>query len=140
MKAALLAFTHAADEAQRWVDELGDELGWKDNHAYGLLRAVLHALRDWMSPDEMVDLASQMPIIVRGIFFEGWRPGDTPAWDRKKQDFIDRVVLEMRGIMPVSEGAITAVFGLLTRHLDVSEIEHVRKSMNKPLRDLWPPV
>lgn len=140
MKAALLAFTHAADEAQRWVDELGDELGWNDNHAYCLLRAVLHALRDWMSPDEMVDLASQMPIMVRGIFFEGWRPGDTPAWDRKKQDFIDRVVLEMRGIMPVSEGAITAVFGLLTRHLDVSEIEHVRKSMKKPLRDLWPPV
>jgi uncharacterized protein (DUF2267 family) len=141
MATAISTFTQAANEAQHWVNELANELGWSERQAYRLLRAVLHALRDWLSPEELADLSSQMPILVRGIFFEGWRPADTPAWDRKKQDFIDRVAFEMRDDMPsYPDDAITAVFGLLTRHLDIGEIDQVRKSMKKPLRDLWPAV
>lgn len=139
MATVISTFAQAAHDAQHWVDELAAELDCAERQAYRLLRSVLHALRDWLSPEEMVDLSSQMPVLVRGIFFEGWRPAHTPSWDQKKQDFIDRVTFEMRDDMPTyPDGAIAAVFSLLTRHLDIGEINHVRKSMRKPLRDLWP--
>ncbi len=87
----------------------------------------------------MADMSAQMPILVRGIFFEGWRPADTPARDRTRQNFIDRVAFEMRDDMPSDpDSAITAVYGLLSRHIDIGEIDQVRKSMKKPLRELWP--
>jgi uncharacterized protein (DUF2267 family) len=41
--------------------------------AYGVLRAVLHQLRYGLTPEEVIDLAAQLPLIVRGVYFEGWR-------------------------------------------------------------------
>jgi uncharacterized protein (DUF2267 family) len=37
-----------------------------------------------------------------------------------------------------AEGAVAAVFRLLGRHVSHGEIEDIRHSMKKPLRELWP--
>lgn len=132
-------FTQAAQQAQQWVNELADDLDWTQPRAYHLLRCVLHALRDWLSPEEMTDLSSQLPVLVRGIYFENWQPLQTPVWDRRKEDFIARIEDAFAGDMLVDpEGAVRAVFRLLDRHVSHGEIVQVRNSMKKPLRDLWP--
>ena len=81
-------FTQAAQQAQQWVNELAGALHWSEQHAYRLLKAVLHTLRDWLSQEEMADLSAQLPVLIRGIYFEGWKPSDTPVWERKKRDFV----------------------------------------------------
>jgi len=136
---SITGFTQSAQQAQQWVNELADYLNWDKRRAYHLLRCVLHALRDWLPQKEMTDLAAQLPVLIRGIYFEGWKPLDTPVWDRKKDDFIARVQHAFSDdLLNDPEAAVTAVFRLLDRHVSHGEIEEVRNSLKKSLRELWP--
>jgi uncharacterized protein (DUF2267 family) len=132
-------FFHAANQAQQWVNELAEDLHWNEQRAYRLLKCVLHAVRDWLSPQEIADLSAQLPVLMRGIFFEGWKPIEMPAFDRKKRDFVVRVRANMVGDSDVDiDASISAVFKLLDRHISHGEIVQVRNSMKKSLRELWP--
>ena len=136
---AVSGFTQAAQQAQQWVNELAGDLNWDERRAYRLLRSVLHALRDWLSPEEMADLSAQLPLLIRGVYFDGWRPNDSPAWERKKEDFVNRVQDDFADdILYDADSAISAVFRLLDRHVSHGEIVQVRNSMKKSLRHLWP--
>jgi uncharacterized protein (DUF2267 family) len=139
MNTTISGFTQAADQAQQWINELAEELGWSERRAHRLFRSVLHALRDWLTQEEMADLAAQLPALIRGIYFEGWKPLGTPVWDRRKDDFVKRIQRDMSN-EPLSDPdrAIAAVFRLLDRHLDEGEIAQARNSMKKAMRQLWP--
>lgn len=131
-------FAHAAGQAQRWVNELANDMEWDEHDALRLLRTVLHAIRDWLSLEEMADLSSQLPTLIRGMFFEGWSAAE-PVRDRNKRDFVLRVRHGF-GYEPNLDydRAISAVFNLLDRHVSHGEIVQVRNSMKKSLRHLWP--
>lgn len=136
---SMVNFTHAAQQAQQWVNELAEDLNWNERRAHHLLRCVLHALRDWLSPEEMTDLSAQLPVLIRGIYFEGWKPLETPVWERKKEAFIERVQDAFSDdLLNDPDRAVAAVFRLLDRHVSHGEIVQVRNSMKKTLRDLWP--
>ena len=131
-------FTHAGQQAQQWVKEFATDLCWSEPSACRLLRSVLHTVRDWLSPAEMADLSAQLPVLLRGIYFEGWNPSTT-AHERTKRDFI----ISVRNSFGYDEEidfdvATSAVFKLLDRHISHGEIVQVRNSMKKSLRTLWP--
>lgn len=132
-------FSHAEQQAQQWVNELAEDLGWNERRAYHLLRSVLTTLRDWLSPEEVADLSSQLPTLIRGIYFEGWNPAESPATERRKEDFIIRVERAFVDDTNTDfETAIRAVFSLIDRHISPGESAQVRASMKKSLRRLWP--
>ena len=133
----------AVDEAPQvvaeWMNLLCDDLEWGEKgRAYLLLSETLHAIRDYLTVDEAADLAAQLPLIVRGIFYTGWKPSRTPVHPRGKEDFLKRVS-ERFGKNPLSdpEKAITAVFDLLRRKVSLGEIDHVSNAMRGPLQELW---
>lgn len=132
------SITHAAEQAQHWVNELARDLDWNERATLRLLKAVLHTLRDWLSPEEAADLSAQLPTLIRGIYFEGWNPAQ-PAWDRTKPEFVASVrdAFGHEERIDLDE-AIRAVFRLLDRHISHGEIVQVRNSMKKSLRHLWP--
>ena len=135
---SMVNFTQAGQQAQQWVNELAEDLNWNERRAYHLLRSVLHALRDWLSPEEMTDLSAQLPVLIRGIYFEGWKPLETPVWERKKEDFIERIQASFSDdLLNDPDRAVAAAFRLLDRHISHGEIVQVRNSMKKTLRDLW---
>lgn len=132
-------FSQAAQQAQQWVNELASELDWDVPRAYRLLRAVLHTLRDWLPPTEMSDLAAQLPVLVRGIYFEGWSPSGFLDGEHHKRDFIISIRTEFGFEGEVDfDQAIGAVFHLLDHHVSHGEVEQVRNSLKKGLRQLWP--
>lgn len=137
---SIAAFTHEAQQAQQWVNELDDDLNWDDKgRAYRLLRSVLHTLRDFLSIEEVADLSAQLPIVIRGVFFEEWDPSTAPVWKRKKQDFIEQVASDFKNDpLDNADVAVAAVFKLMDRHISQGEITQVRNSMQKSLRNLWP--
>lgn len=139
MTTGIASLTHSAEKAQQWVNELAEDLDWDIQKSHRLLRSVLHTLRDWLSRDEMADLAAQLPLLIRGIFFEGWDPSAAPAEDRSKARFVEQVQREMgKDVIENPDRAINQVFRLLERHLDEGELKQVRNSMNKHIRQLWP--
>ncbi|HTN09635.1 MAG TPA: DUF2267 domain-containing protein [Acetobacteraceae bacterium] len=132
------SFTQAAQQAQSWVNELAEDMGWDERRSYRLLRCVLHALRDWLPPAEVVDLSAQLPVLIRGIYFEGWEPQQSPVWDRSEDRFIERIEVAFGDDeLDDPERAAVAVFRLIDRHVSRGEIEDVRNSMKKALRKLW---
>jgi uncharacterized protein (DUF2267 family) len=122
-----------------WIGELEQELGRRDRQqAYRIMRAVLMALRDRLTVEEATDLGAQLPMLVRGFYYEGWNPSKTPTRERNLQAFLDHVVQNMQE--PIDgdpEEAVRAVFGLLSRHVTPGEIEHVRGSLPKDVQRLW---
>lgn len=130
---------HSPQVFAEWLNRLQDILDWDDRHrTYMLLRETLHAIRDFLSVDEAADLSAQLPLLVRGVYFEGWIPAKTPIHPRGKADFIARVAEPFRD-RPLEdpEAAVAAVFDLLRGKISMGEFEQVAGSMRKPLRDLW---
>jgi uncharacterized protein (DUF2267 family) len=128
-----------------WLKELMEDLEWTDRHrAYLALRATLHALRDRLSVEQAAKLGAQLPMLVRGFYYEGWHPAHKPLKDKSLDGFLAAIWGElnpntMAGSADPAEVA-RAVVGLLVRHVSEGEIAHVRQSLSKPIRELWPPA
>lgn len=136
----LAAIDHAVQLTNEWLRELMEMLGWHDKQrAYRLLRATLQGLRDWLAVDEASNLGAQLPMLVRGIYYEGWHPAGTPTHPRKKEDFLVRIdeAFKTDPIDDVEE-AVSAVFALLDRHVTWGEVDDIRQSLPKDIRELWP--
>jgi uncharacterized protein (DUF2267 family) len=128
-------------KSNEWLKELGAELGWEDAHATLLaLRSVLHALRDRLTPTEAADLAAQMPLLIKGVYFDGWRCGAPPVKARTRQDFLALVRKSLIRAMPEAdpERVTRAVFKLLVGRISRGEIEDVRGMLPSELVELWP--
>ncbi len=131
-------FAQTVDLARRWIDDIKGETGWDAQHALGALRAVLHVLRDRLSNEEAADLAAQLPILVRGLYYEGWRPAVHPLKYRHKEDFLQRVAEHFPGLDEIDyEPAVRAVFRTLARHVTAGEIQHVIHQLPADVQDLW---
>jgi uncharacterized protein (DUF2267 family) len=131
----------ALHRGNAWLQELSGELGWDDRDATLLaLRAVLHALRDRLTPNEAVQLAAQLPLFLKGVYFDGWRPSATPVKLRDREAFLDQVRRPLiRGIPEADPEEVTrAVFKLLDDHVSGGEIADIRNMLPAEWGDLWP--
>jgi uncharacterized protein (DUF2267 family) len=118
------------------------QLGTEDRHeAYLALRGVLHALRDRLQADEAVQLGAQLPMLVRGFYYEGWKPSSTPKRERRREQFLQHIHEAFpRGLEIDAEGIARAVFAVLAGRVSDGEIEDVKGMMPEELRELWPEV
>jgi uncharacterized protein (DUF2267 family) len=124
-----------------WLKSLGSELGWDDASSVFLaFRSVLHALRDRLPPDEAVDLAAQMPLPIKGLYYDGWDPSRTPVKARRRDDFFGLVMKGMgKGLPDADPERVTrAVFRILAERVSEGEIRDVRMVLPAELSDLWP--
>ena len=123
-----------------WINDLNDRLCWNDkSRAYRLLKAVLHGLRDWMEVDEFANLAAQLPGLLRGAYYEQWRPATTPVKKRNRQAFLDHVEREFqRDPLWNTAESVTAVFQLLSEKITAGEIDDVRHALPEDIREMWP--
>ncbi len=65
-------FDTTVQKTNIWLKEIMEALGWENKHkAYLALRATLHALRDRLIFEEAVQFAAQMPMLIRGLYYEG---------------------------------------------------------------------
>ena len=133
-------FASTLQETQEWLKQLREAAGAdNEQEAYAVLRAVLHQLRDRLTPDEAVQLGAQLPMLVRGFYFEGWVPSKTPERIRHADEFIHGVRVTLKGHEAVAvERAIEAVFALLNAELSAGEIDDVINMLPAEIKALWP--
>jgi uncharacterized protein (DUF2267 family) len=123
-----------------WLNDLMQVLGWLDRHkAYMALRATLHALRDRLTVEEVAQLGAQLPMLIRGFYYEGWDPASKPLRIRHKEQFLARIEEEFRGDDRIDpEQVARAVFMVLAKRVSEGEIEDVKHVLPTEIRDLWP--
>jgi uncharacterized protein (DUF2267 family) len=101
---------------------------------------VLHALRDRLTIEEAVQLGAQLPMLVRGLYYEGWTLKGKPRKERHKEDFLAHIKKAFQeDFSSRPESIARAVLKTLARHTSVGEIEDVKHSLPKALNELWPP-
>jgi uncharacterized protein (DUF2267 family) len=126
-------------ETHVWLSEIETELHHPGpKAAYHALRGVLFALRDRLPVEAAVHLSAQLPMLIRGIYFEGYDPTGKPL-KLHREEFLERVGEELRaegGTRP--EGATRAVLTVLARRLGEETMRHVQESWPNDLRSLWP--
>jgi uncharacterized protein (DUF2267 family) len=136
----LAAFDNAVHSANTWIKDLAEELGDPDDkyRAYHAMRAVLHALRDRLTVEEAADLAAQLPMLVRGFYFDGWHPANKPLRERSRQQFLSHVASAFPTDIYTDPAYVTrAVFAVLSRHVTPGEIDDVKNSLPEEIRGLW---
>lgn len=122
-----------------WLDEIMAELGPDRQRAHHALRAVLHALRDRLPINDGAHLAAQLPLLVRGIYYDGWHPQPETSKERSLDEFLGHVGQGLHGVSPLStEQATRAVFGVIGRHVTEGECRKVRSALPEDIRRLWP--
>ncbi|AEV16748.1 hypothetical protein TCCBUS3UF1_17070 [Thermus sp. CCB_US3_UF1] len=138
----LEVFDTTLHKTHAWLKAIMEALGLEDRHrAYMALRAVLHALRDRLPVEEVAQLGAELPMLVRGLYYEGWDPTGKPLKERHKEEFLAHVARELRtpsGPALDPEAAARAVFQVLAQKVSEGEIRDVQNLLPKELRELWP--
>ncbi|HAT71905.1 MAG TPA: hypothetical protein DCS63_03720 [Elusimicrobia bacterium] len=133
-------FDKALAKTRQWLKEIELELGFNNpNDAYRALRSVLHAVRDRLPVKECAEFASQLPIMIVGMYYTGWTPMNKPEKMRTMDEFMDHVGAELpSGMDPlrVTQGVINVI----ERHVSAGEIKDVRRNFPEHLRELWEEV
>lgn len=121
-----------------WLDEITERIGPDRHVAWHVLGAVLHVLRDRLPLELAVHLGAQLPLLVRGVYYDQWHLGVAPTRERSLDEFVARVAEGLRGMRPVKpEEAARAVFRTLAHRLDPGLIAKVTEALPRPIRALW---
>ncbi len=125
-------------KTHEWINETARVAHVDHPTAYKALRAVLHALRDRLPIQEAVHFSAQLPMLMRGLFFDGWRPANTPI-KFSQQQFLSIISESIVGVKGVDPLRITrSVFAVINHHISSGEVEKVRNVLPKDLQALWP--
>lgn len=134
----LEVFDTTIHKTHQWIDALAEEIHLDTHAAYQVLRAVLQTLRDRLPVQEAAHFGAQLPMLIRGLFYEGWRPSEMPV-TLDRQAFLRRISENVTSshIVDPSE-ATRAVLRILDRFLGAGELEKVSRILPSDLRSLFP--
>ena len=136
----LETFDRSIHATNLWLKEISKQLGADRRTAWRALGVVLRVLRDRLTVEDAAHLAAQLPLMIRGAFYEQYRPVIQPDAMRSREEFIARVADDFAGAgKPVdAERAIKAVFSSVQRHVAEAETAKVRHALPEDIRMLWP--
>lgn len=136
-KYSLDVFSRTVDKTAHWLEEIADKMDTDPQRAYHALRAVLFTLRDRLTINEAFHLSAQLPMLVRGIFWDGYQPSGKPDQVDTEEQFLARVshYLEPMAPMPAEE-CVQAVFSVLNAHVTSGEMDDVERMLPYGVRNL----
>lgn len=119
-----------------WIDEVADRFHGSRHQGLQIIRAFLHLLRDHLSVDESAQLAAQLPMLLRGAYYEGWDPTHDRRHERSREAFIDAFVTASGVRQADAPDAIAAAGGVLRRHISQGELDDVFQALPISVRPL----
>lgn len=126
-----------------WLQDLMERLDWDNkHHAYLAIRATLQALRDRLPVEAAANFAAQLPMLIRGFYYEGWKPAAVPIKIKNIEEFLEYVRSHFANT-PLNyeedlEPIVRAVFQVVANHISEGEVHHVKSTLPLSLASLWP--
>ena len=126
-----------------WLRDLDEKLAWQDRRkSYAVLKTTLHAIREHLSVNQSAHFTAQLPMILRGAYYDGWVPSRVPVKERQLQQFYDYIRHHYDqspgGRLIDPERLVVAVFELLNEHISAGEVNDIRGDLPSAIRELWP--
>ena len=121
-----------------WLDEIMASIGPDRQVAWKVLSVVLHKLRDRLPVETAAHLSAELPLLIRGVYYDQYQPAKQPTRCRDIEEFVAEVAEWLTDTRPVDPRlAVSTVFQVLSRHIPEGQIENVRDSLPKDIRDFW---
>jgi uncharacterized protein (DUF2267 family) len=122
-----------------WLNEIMEVTGPDRQTAWHVLGSVLTVLRDRVPLELAAHLGAELPLLVRGIYYDHWKPGAQPERYRTLDEFLRGIVEHMGAMRSVDPGdAARSVFAVLSRHVSEGQVRKVRMALPEEIRNLWP--
>lgn len=135
----LEVFDRTIQTTHIWLDEIMRDHGDDRQIAWHILGAVLHALRDRLPADLSAHLGAELPLLVRGLYYDQYQPSRQPDVTRTRDAFLERVEEGLKGTRPVNPlDATRSVFGVIAHRIDLGQSAKVRDTLPKDIQALWP--
>lgn len=121
-----------------WLKEINEVIGPDRRLAWKVLSIVLHKLRDRLPIDVAAHLGAQLPLLVRGVYYDQFQPAKQPTACRDLDEFVAEVQEWLADARPVDAAdAVDAVFGTLSRHVPEGQLAIVRNALPDTIRERW---
>jgi len=131
-------FHDALVKSEEWLRELAKTLQVTDDRqAVRALRAGLQTIRDRLPASEVVDLGAQLPMLIRGLYYEGWTLTNDPTDVRTRAQLLDRVRDRLRDPRLDPEAVLRAVVHVLAWHVSGGELDDIAATLPRPIAELW---
>ncbi|WP_167848754.1 DUF2267 domain-containing protein [Methanolobus halotolerans] len=126
---------NSIDTTNIWLNDILKQLQWQSKiSAYQALRGTLHALRDRLPIEESAQLAAQLPLPLKGVYYDGWKPVGKPE-KYSKVEFARKVHEQFDLDPDLDLGMIIrAVLRVMYNHMGAGELKDVRSNLPK---DMW---
>lgn len=134
-------FDSVVNKSELWIKDVADALGTDDyRRVLQGVRATLKTVRDRLPVDEAVNFGSQLPVLLSGYYYEGWKPAKTPTKERSIEEFYDSVQknIDQLGHPLKAEDIVKPIFSVLTKRISEGEIQDLIQMMPNEFRELWP--
>jgi uncharacterized protein (DUF2267 family) len=134
----LEVFDKTLETTHVWLKEIMTDLGSDKQVAWKVLSTVLHTIRDRLTVNLAAHLGAQLPLLVRGVYYDRFEPSKMPGECRNRDDFIAEVSAWLSDTRPVDpDDAVRSVFKVLTRHISQGQVDHVKQALPKSVRQMW---
>ncbi|RZB19794.1 DUF2267 domain-containing protein [Streptomyces sp. F001] len=135
------SFDTMVDKANRLLRDVEEAFGWpkeRRKQSYAALRAVLHPLRDRLPVETAVQFGAQLPTIIRGMYYDGWKPAETPV-KMSNEEFFERIRSEFPyAVEGGNEQLVRTVLKSLERHVSEGEWQHLKSRVPNSFAALLP--
>jgi len=137
----LEVFDKTLQTTNTWLKEIGEDLGGDRRLAWRALSAVLHRLRDRLPLGVAAHLGAELPMLVRGVYYDQFQPARLPGDCRDLAEFLDEVQARLVDADGLEAGdAVRAVFAVLSRHVPQGQIRIVKDALPQTIRAAWTAV
>lgn len=141
MSTNIVALDRAISHTMEWIDDIQDELGWESkDKTYQATKAVLQSVRDRLQFSEVVHLSANLPLIMKGMLFDGYSLKNKPERIRDLEGFLEYVQANydasMRDMINPEDTVVT-VLNVLNAHIGGGELTKVAVNMPAPIQRLF---
>jgi uncharacterized protein (DUF2267 family) len=120
-----------------WLNEIMEDMGPDRQLAWHLLGAVLRTMRDRLPPDLAAHLGAQLPLVVRGAYYDQYEPSASPEKGRTLEAFLGKIADELKFSRPVdTQEALQVVCAVLAKHVDGGQIAKVWEALPRDIRQI----
>ena len=138
---SLSVLNRDAQEVHQWLNDIQKALNWnkdEDRRTLAVFRAVLWTLRDNMLVENLSHFIAPLPIFIKGLVFEQWKPTNIPYKERTKDEFLTGVNSYLPESFPneLTESCARAVLKTLTSRMPET-MEKIKEKV-KGARELMP--
>jgi uncharacterized protein (DUF2267 family) len=128
-------FDRTVQTTNLWLNEIEQKLEQDRKVAWCLLIAILHAVRERLEPVLAADFGGKLPMLVRGAYFDGFRPSYRLVAGRSPDDFLEDIKTELNVASEIDLlEAVRVVCDVVARHIDKRGAEDMWRALPDGIR------